>query len=73
MLMIYVQIFVRLRAVRRIFRIRRNELVGYCKVFPRIDIRNQKYQDKALVRTVSQCDEISASRIQRKAPGSMER
>jgi hypothetical protein len=51
--MIYVQIFVRLRAVSRIFRIRRKELVGYCKVFPRIDIRNQKYQDKASVRTLS--------------------
>jgi len=73
MLMIYVQIIGRLIAVRKMFLIRRKETVGYFKVFSRIVIRIQKYQDETPVRTVGQPDEISASRIQRKAPGSMER
>jgi len=73
MLMIYVQVIDRLSAVRRKFCIRREELVGYFKVFLRIVIRTHKYQDEASVRTVGQPDEISASRIQIKTPGSMER
>jgi len=59
--MIYVQIIGRLSAVRRMFLIRRKEIVGYFKVFSRIVTRTQKYQDETPVRTVGQPDEISAS------------
>jgi FtsZ-interacting cell division protein ZipA len=71
MLKIYVQIIGWLSAVRRIFWIRRKELVDYFKVFPRI--RTQKHQDENSLRTVGQPDEISPSRIRRKIPESMER
>jgi hypothetical protein len=63
MLLICVQIIGRLSAVRRIFWIRRKELVGYFKIFPRIVIRTHKYQDEASVRTVGQPDKIGSNYI----------
>jgi hypothetical protein len=59
--MIYVQIIGSLSVDRRIFWIRRKELVGYSKVFPRTVIRTQKYQDEASVRTVAQPDKIGSN------------